>query len=274
MPSNSPYPSIPVPTNTVVSMYNAMLTMRQTIQLLIVNAQTPSGPTLEAASQIFAKSSALESITGTVGPPGPPGVQGAQGPAGPPGPGTITSITAGAGLTGGTITTSGTIALTIPVTVASGGTGATSASAALTSLGAYPASNPSGYVNSSGAASAAPVQSVAGRTGAITLTHTDITDWTASLAPYALTTSVPVASSTTPLMDGTAAIGTGTTWARADHVHPTDTSRYAASNPSGYQTAAQVTASLALYAPLASPTFTGIVTMPTLDGATIDCGTF
>ena len=23
-------------------------------------------------------------------------------------------------------------------------------------------------------------------------------------------------------MDGTAAVGTGTTWARADHVHPTD----------------------------------------------------
>ena len=52
---------------------------------------------------------------------------------------------------------------------------------------------------------------------------------------------VPVASSTTPIMDGTATIGVGTTWARADHTHPTDTSRYAASNPSGYQTAAQVT---------------------------------
>ena len=56
------------------------------------------------------------------------------------------------------------------------------------------------------------------------LTHTDITDWTATLAPYALTTAIPVASTTTPLMNGTAAVGTGTTWARADHVHPTDTS--------------------------------------------------
>ncbi len=35
----------------------------------------------------------------------------------------------------------------------------------------------------------------------------------------------PSASSTTPAMDGTAAVGTGTTYARADHVHPTDTSR-------------------------------------------------
>jgi hypothetical protein len=42
-------------------------------------------------------------------------------------------------------------------------------------------------------------------------------------------------------MDGTAAIGTATTAARADHVHATDTSR----------------------APLNSPTFTGTVTVPT-----------
>ena len=48
----------------------------------------------------------------------------------------------------------------------------------------------------------------------------------------------PVASSTLPLMDAAAAIGSGTTWARADHVHPVDTSRYAASNPSGYLDAA------------------------------------
>ena len=53
------------------------------------------------------------------------------------------------------------------------------------------------------------------------LTHTDITDWTATLAPYALATSVPIASSTLPLASGVAAVGTSTTYARADHVHPT-----------------------------------------------------
>lgn len=42
--------------------------------------------------------------------------------------------------------------------------------------------------------------------------------------------TVPSASSTTPKMDGTAAVGTGTTWARADHVHPTDTGRAASSH--------------------------------------------
>jgi hypothetical protein len=54
------------------------------------------------------------------------------------------------------------------------------------------------------------------------------------------------ASSTTPVMDGTAAVGTGTTFARADHVHPTDTSR----------------------APLASPALTGTPTAPTAANGT------
>jgi hypothetical protein len=54
-------------------------------------------------------------------------------------------------------------------------------------------------------------------------------------------TAVPAAASTTPVMDGTGAVGTGTAYARADHVHPTDTSR----------------------APLASPALTGTPTAPT-----------
>jgi hypothetical protein len=61
------------------------------------------------------------------------------------------------------------------------------------------------------------------------------------------TTVVPIGgsglgSAALPLINGTASAGTGTTLSRNDHVHPTDTSRYAASNPSGYQTAAQVLA--------------------------------
>jgi hypothetical protein len=96
------------------------------------------------------------------------------------------------------------------------------------------------------------------------LTHTDITDWTATLAPYALTASVPVGSAANPLMDGTAAPGSSAAFSRGDHVHPTDTSRYAASNPSGFQTAAQVTAVL----PVAS------TTTPLMDGtAAVGTGT-
>jgi hypothetical protein len=97
------------------------------------------------------------------------------------------------------------------------------------------------------------------------LDHTDIIDWAATLQPYALFTEIPLASTTFPLMDGTNAIGVATTWARADHVHPTDTSRYAASNPAGYQTAAQVANALAPYALVANvPVASNAV--PTMNG--------
>ena len=42
------------------------------------------------------------------------------------------------------------------------------------------------------------------------------------------TVSVPTASDTNPQMDGTAAAGTSNNYSRADHVHPSDTSRMAA----------------------------------------------
>ena len=103
---------------------------------------------------------------------------------------------------------------------------------------AYPASNPSGYQTAA-----------------------------------QVTAAVPVASSTTPAMNGTAAVGTGTTWARADHVHPSDTTKYDASNPSGYQTAAQVTASLAPYA-LTTSVPVASSTTPLMDGtAAVGTGT-
>jgi hypothetical protein len=56
------------------------------------------------------------------------------------------------------------------------------------------------------------------------------------------------AAGATPLIDGSAAVGTSTRFARADHVHPTDTTR----------------------SPLASPTFTGTPAAPT---AAVDTST-
>ena len=44
---------------------------------------------------------------------------------------------------------------------------------------------------------------------------------------YAAPAAVPSASSSTPNMDGTGAAGSSTAYARADHTHPTDTSRQA-----------------------------------------------
>lgn len=54
------------------------------------------------------------------------------------------------------------------------------------------------------------------------------------------------ASSTSPVMDGTATVGTSLRYARADHIHPTDTSR----------------------APLASPNLTGTPAAPTATAGT------
>lgn len=57
-------------------------------------------------------------------------------------------------------------------------------------------------------------------------------------------------SNAPPLVNGIAAPGTSALYSRGDHVHPTDTTRYAATNPAGYQTAAQVTALASTATPL------------------------
>ena len=49
----------------------------------------------------------------------------------------------------------------------------------------------------------------------------------------ALKSDIPSGSSTTPAMDGTAAAGTESAWARGDHVHPTDTSRASSDHTHG-----------------------------------------
>jgi len=58
---------------------------------------------------------------------------------------------------------------------------------------------------------------------------------------YVIPSAVPVVTTTTPAMNGTATIGSSGKWADGGHIHPTDTSR----------------------APIASPTFTGTLTAPT-----------
>jgi hypothetical protein len=85
------------------------------------------------------------------------------------------------------------------------------------------------------------------------------------------------AATTAPLIDGTAAVGTSSRYARQDHVHPTDTTRAplaspaftgnptavtqaAGNNSTRLATTAFVRTELADYAPIASPTFTGLAT--------------
>jgi len=66
------------------------------------------------------------------------------------------------------------------------------------------------FVASAISGSVAGVASFNTRTGAVTLSNADVT---AVLAP----------ASALPVMNGPAAIGTSGNWARADHVHPSDT---------------------------------------------------
>jgi len=89
-----------------------------------------------------------------------------------PGTGTVTSVnadgsTTGMSFTGGPVTTSGTLTLGGTLALTNGGTGATSAAAALTSLGAYPAANPSGFTNNSGTVTTASVTTANGVSGTV-----------------------------------------------------------------------------------------------------------
>jgi hypothetical protein len=88
------------------------------------------------------------------------------------GTGTVTSVdgsgsTTGLSLTGGPVTTSGTLTLGGTLALTNGGTGAISAAAALTSLGAYPATNPSGFTSNAGTVTTASVVTANGVSGTV-----------------------------------------------------------------------------------------------------------
>lgn len=106
-----------------------------------------------------------------------------------PNEGTVTSVATGAGLTGGTITTSGTIKADL---------------VSETKL--------------TGAATAATETS--GRVYPVAL---DKDGKLAVNVPWTDTTYT--AATATPLMDGTGAVGSSSKYAKEDHVHPSDTSR-------------------------------------------------
>lgn len=71
------------------------------------------------------------------------------------------------------------------------------------------------------------------------------------------------AAGTASPMNGTAAVGTSTRYARQDHVHASDTSRAAAVHTHAQADVTNLTTDLGLKAPLASPALTGTPSAPT-----------
>jgi len=117
-----------------------------------VAASLPTIDEIYSVCEITRLDTGMTKPLGTGGLQGPQGPAGPTGPSGPPGPsgGGVTSVNVSGGATGistsgGPITTNGTITLGGIVAVTAGGTGAITAPAALTSLGAYPANNPNNY---------------------------------------------------------------------------------------------------------------------------------
>lgn len=208
---------------------------------------------------------------GPIGPAGPastiPGPTGATGPAGPAGPAGVASNVPGptgpAGPTvvsadGGNVAKLGTDNYIYVSAAATGGVSSWNTRVGdvsfllsdVTGVGGAPIDSPV-FTGTPTAPTPAPGNN-----------STDIAT-TAFVDTAVAGVVVPAPSTANPLVNGVAAPGVSTAYARGDHVHPTDTSRYAASNPAGYQTAAQVTTALVPYAPLASPALTGTPTAPT-----------
>jgi hypothetical protein len=120
---------------------------------------------------------------------------------------------------------------------------------------------------------AASIGTTLGVTGVATLSGggTSTTPATDNNTTNIATTAFVVgqASATAPLMAGTATVGTSLRYARQDHRHATDTTRAPLASPTFTGTVTiPAGASISGYAPLASPTFTETPAAPTATAGT------
>jgi hypothetical protein len=132
-------------------------------------------------------------------------------------------------------------------------------------------------IGTSGVAGSTTTIAIGSTTGTSTTTLQGTTNGVTAAADtnsVALATTAFVvgqAGSATPLVNGTAAVGTSLRYARQDHVHGTDTTRAPLASPSFTGTVTiPAGASISGFAPLAAPTFTGVPAAPT---AAVDTNT-
>jgi hypothetical protein len=141
--------------------------------------------------------------------------------------------------------------------------------------GFYPEGNLYDYLSSESEVVALLQQLAATTTTNASAAATSATNAATSAAGAGSAAAAAIASAAgtaTPLIDGTAAVGTSTKWAHEDHRHPTDTSRAdAAATTAALALKADKTyvdTQDALKAPLASPALTGAPTAPTATAGT------
>jgi hypothetical protein len=185
--------------------------------------QGPTGNTGLTGPQGPAGPMGQQGAQGLPGPTGNTGAQGVPGPAGPLGPAGPSTVSANTGNTAA-LGTDGYIFVPAPavpsgsnVVPAPDGAGSAGATATYSRGDHQHPSDPSKLSLSGGT-----------MTGALILNTNPSVPFGASTKQY-VDSSVPGPSTVVPLMAGTAAVGTGTTWARADHVHPSDANRVAKS---------------------------------------------
>jgi hypothetical protein len=119
---------------------------------------------------------------------------------------------------------------------------------------------------------AATLDEVAADAAAASASATAAATSAASAGSAAAAAVASATGTATPLIDGTASVGTSTKWAHEDHRHPTDTSRADATATSAALALkadkTYVDTQDALKAPLASPALTGSPTAPTATAGT------
>lgn len=143
----------------------------------------------------------------------------------------------------------------------SAGNAATSASTATTQAGIATTKAGEASTSASNAAASASAAATSETNAATSKTNAAASAAAAATSEANIGTAIQAAAANdAPPMDGVAAVGVATQWAREDHVHPTDTSRASVSYVDTQDAA--LTSAINLKAPLASPAFTGTVTVP------------